>query len=67
MPNRGHARIAIHQSRCIRLMVELKDLGDRSDILIGLEQLRMSRPVNSHSRGKLPTVLNVKQESRNVS
>ena len=49
--NGRHTGVLVHQGRCLFLMVEVEDLGDGADILVRIDQLRMTRSVDAHSRG----------------
>ena len=60
----GHADVLLHQRFILAAVVEAKNLGDRADFLMGIDQLLAMRIEGGHARGKLPAVLHVQQHPR---
>ncbi len=62
--NRRPAGVFLHQALVFRPMTHAKDLGDRADFLVGVDQLASQGIVGGHSRGELAAVLDVQEHPR---
>lgn len=63
MADGGGSGVLLHEVVVGPLLVEVEDLGDGTDIFVGLNQRATFRSVGAESRGQLSPVLNVQKHS----
>ena len=67
MSNRSRCGIASHQFRGFGLMIQVEHFGDRTDVFVSFEQLRLAGSIHRHPRGELSSILNLQQQPRHVA
>ena len=64
VPDAGVPCILLHQLLAPFPMGQAKDLADRAQLLVRVDELLAFRIVSRDSSGKLPTILEIKQHAR---
>jgi hypothetical protein len=67
VPNRGPAGQVLHQGLRLGSVIQTEDLRDRTDILAIPQQRWTIGIKGGHAGGKLPSILNIEQHSRQKS